>query len=359
MLSACPRCNAARRPHSAAALGGPIGDGGATARFDAGLARAGTGGRDAVIDFHVHIMDPSLIPEGGERTLSNRPGWPERLTDPHAQIADMVQRGIDCHVVGQSNVIQGISWGDAQTDLAVHRRINDNIAEHWVAAHPERFIGVFGLPTQDLRLAIPELERAVTELGLRVLQISSCTAEGVYYGDPRLHPLWEAIEALGVIVFIHPHGQANAPPLDEFALFNSVGQSIEEAKVMSSLIYQGIFDKYPRVKIVMAHGGGFLPHYYGRIDRNVANFPDSTVNISRYPSDYFREFFFDSCVYSPDVMAALIKVVGVDRIVLGGDYPVGSDDPIGLLRATPGLAEDDVQAIIRHNPSALLFPVLQ
>lgn len=357
MTSNCPICASPRQARLAAGAIRPIPG---KAIPDAQSRRERPSSRfGKVIDFHAHILDPSLIPKGGEPTLRQRPGWPERLTSPQAQLADMDARGIDCHVITHSNVIQGISWGDPDTDLQIHRRVNDNIAATWVATNPDRFIGAFGLPTQDLRLAIPEMERAVSQLGLRVLQISSCTTNGVYYGDPSLRPLWEAIEALGVIVFIHPHGQANSPPLDEFALFNSVGQSIEEAKVMSSLIYQGIFDRFPNVKIVMAHGGGFLPHYHGRIDRNVINFPDSTVNIMRYPSDYFREFYFDSCVYSPDVMTALIKVVGADRIVLGGDYPFGVDDPIGLLRSTPDLSDADLRAIVCDTPSALLFPAIQ
>jgi aminocarboxymuconate-semialdehyde decarboxylase len=306
------------------------------------------------IDFHAHLLEPSLIPPGGEPSIAHRIGWAERLTQPLRQIADMESRGINRHVVGYSNVIQGISWGDARTDLAIYKRMNDRLAESWVNAHPGRFFGAIGLPTQNLNLALPELERAVVELGHRVLQISSATADGTYYGDPQLHPLWEAVQHFGVTVFIHPHGQANAPPLDRFALQNSVGQSIEEAKVMSSIIYEGIFDKYPGVKILMAHGGGFLPHYYGRVDRNVTNFPTSTVNISRYPSDYLREFYYDSCVYSPDVMAALVKVVGTDRIVLGGDYPVGLDDPVSALKSTPGLADIDIDKILNHTPRALL-----
>lgn len=277
-----------------------------------------------------------------------------RLNSPALQIQDMDRVGVDCNVVGYSNAIHGISWGDAQADLEIHRRINDGLAERWVDAHPGRFIGAFGLPTQDLNLALPELERAVTQLGHKVLQVSSHTPEGIYYGDPRMDPLWEAVRHFGVTVFIHPHGQQNAPPLDQFALNNSVGQGIEEAKVMSSIIYQGVFEKFPGVKIVVAHGGGFLPHYYGRMDRNVTNVPGSTVNISRPPSAYLREFYYDSCVYSPEIMAALIRVVGVDRIVLGGDYPVAERNQIADLRATPGLSRRDLDMIMRRTPGALL-----
>jgi aminocarboxymuconate-semialdehyde decarboxylase len=359
MMVGCPRCAASQRSFIAAFAMATSGNDEATGSQPTSRPRASEDSFDRVIDFHAHILEPLLIPEGGEPSLRGRDGWPERLTDPLAQIADMQRIGVDCHVVGQSNVIQGISWGSPKTDLDIHRRINDGIAERWVSAHPGRFKGAFGLPTQDIDLAIAELERAVTLLDLHVLQISSCTPDGIYYGDPRLHPLWEAIRHFGVTVFIHPHGQQNLTPLNEFALQNSVGQSIEEAKVMSSIIHQGIFDKFHGIKIVMAHGGGFLPHYYGRVDRNVTNFPISAVNISKLPSEYLREFYYDSCVYSPDVMAALIKVVGVDRIVLGGDYPVGLSDPVAALHATPLLSKQDVEKIICHTPNFLLSQTIQ
>lgn len=331
------------------------------AALGAGYSQAQTGDRRAmsvsagrVIDFHTHMIDPSLTPSGGSSMLRGRESWAARLASPAEQVAEMKQRGIDCHVVAQANVVQGISWGDARRDLEVHRRVNDRLAEEWVAAYPDRFMAAFGLPTQDLRLALPELERAVTKLGLKVLQISSCTPDGVYYGDPRLHPLWEAVQHFGVTVLIHPHGQSNSPPLDQFALWNSVGQGIEEAKAMSSIIYQGVFDKFPALKIVVSHGGGFLPHYYGRMDRNVANVPGSVKNISKPPSAYLKSFYYDSCVYAPEVLAALVKVVGADRIVLGGDYPMGASDPVGLLRATPGLSSSDVARISQMTPAKLL-----
>jgi len=311
--------------------------------------------RAGIIDFHTHMITPdlpvNLLPSMRSLKLEQ---WLQAMREPRLHIEHMERVGVGSHVVSFGNATQGISWGDAQHDLRVVRGINDRIARDWVARNPGRFHGAATLPTQDVKLAIGELERAVTTLGFRVLQISSNTVDGIYYGDPRMDPLWRAIEALDVTVFVHPHGQENAPPLDQFSLANSVGQGIAELKVMTSIIYNGVFEKFPKVKIVVAHGGGFLPHYYGRLDRNAAERPETGKNLKKLPSEYLKSFYFDSCVYSPAIMAALIEIVGVERIVLGGDVPVGEPDPVAALRRTPGLTPAQFDMITRETPSRLL-----
>ncbi|ABQ68672.1 amidohydrolase 2 [Rhizorhabdus wittichii RW1] len=351
-MMSCPRCRMARRSFLKAAAGG------AAAALAAGLpgsALLAAGGTAGAIDFHTHMIDPDL-PNliTGQMVSTDLAAWMQGFASPDVHVAHMDKYGVQAHVVGHSNATQGISWGDARHDLGVHQRVNDRIAREWVKAHPGRFHGAFGLPTQDLKLAIPELERAVTQLGMKVLQLSSQSPDGAYFGDPRFDPLWEAVQHFGVTVFIHPHGQGKEPPLDGFALANSVGQGVEEVKVMTSIIYNGVFDKFPRAKIVIAHGGGFLPHYYGRLDRNAHERPDTSRNISKLPSAYLKDFYYDSCVYGPEILAALIRVVGVDRIVLGSDFPVGEADGLSALRATPNLSAADVTRIARTTPAALL-----
>lgn len=310
------------------------------------------------IDFHTHMFDPDLpnlfAAAPGDLQTRHAAAWLDAMRSPAAHVAHMDRYGIQSHVVGYSNAIHGISWGDAQRDLALLRAGNDRIARDWVAAYPGRFHGAFGVPTQDMRLAVPEVDRAVSQLGLKVLQISSVSADGHYFGERRFDPLWDVLHHHGVTVFIHPHGQDDQPPLNEFALSNSLGQGIEEIKVMASIIYNGVFDRYPGIKIVVAHGGGFLPHYTGRLDRNAIERPQTLRNISRMPSSYVKDFHYDSCVYSSAILNALIKVVGVDRIVLGSDYPVGEENGLGDLRATPGIDAAMLQQIAVTTPARLL-----
>jgi aminocarboxymuconate-semialdehyde decarboxylase len=137
-------------------------------------------------------------------------------------------------------------------------------------------------------------------------------------------------------------------------MWNSIGQSIEEVKVMTSMIYGGVPEKYPRIPIVMAHGGGYFPHNMGRLDRNVTNRPDSMKNISKKPSEYLRSFYYDTCLYDRSILTALIKVVGADRVVMGSDYPVGETDPVGFVAGCPGLTESEV-AMINGGTAAKLL----
>ena len=317
-----------------------------------------------VVDFHVHMLEPEVFKASTNKTVftgfgaapatAPRPGAQQlmgRMFDPAAEIEDMDARGIDMSVVSASTVLQGSSWADPNTDLALCRRCNDQAAD-WVARHPKRFVGSFVLPLQDVKLALQELERAVQTLGLKVANISS-SYNGLYMGDPAYHPFWEAVERLGAAVWIHPEGVRD-PWFQRYALWNSLGQSVEEAKAMASLIYEGVMTKFPRLRIVMAHGGGYFPHYMGRLDRNTANRPDTVRNAGgSTPSAFLRSFYYDSCVYDPKVLQVLLERVGADRLVMGSDYPVGEKDPVGWLRAC-GVAGADLAAIAGGNAARLL-----
>jgi aminocarboxymuconate-semialdehyde decarboxylase len=120
------------------------------------------------------------------------------------------------------------------------------------------------------------------------------------------------------------------------------------------MVYGGVVEKYPDIKIVMAHGGGYFPHNMGRLDRNVTNRPDSMKNISKKPSAYLRAFYYDTCLYNDDILAALIKAVGADRIVMGSDYPVGEADPIGFIERCPGITKAEVDMIVGGTAAKIL-----
>ena len=317
-----------------------------------------------VVDFHVHMLEPEVFKASTNKTVftgfgatpasAPRPGAQQlmgRMFDPKAEIEDMDSRGIDMSVVSASTVLQGTSWADPKTDLELCMRCNDQ-ATAWVAQYPKRFAGSFVLPLQDPKLALQELERAVKKLGLKVANISS-SYNGVYMGDPVYHPFWEAIHELGVAVWIHPEGIRD-PWFQRYALWNSAGQSIEETKVMASLVYEGVMTKFPNLKVVMAHGGGYFPHYMGRMDRNTANRPDTVRNTDgRKPSEFLRSFYYDTCVYDPQVLKVLLDRVGADRLVMGSDYPVGEKDPVGWLREC-GLTGADLAKIAGGNAARLL-----
>ena len=317
-----------------------------------------------VVDFHVHNLHPEVFKASTNKTVftgfgarpgvAPRPGIEQimrRQFDPGPEIEDMDKRGVDMAVVTANMVQQGSSWADPQTDLDLCRRCNDQAAD-WVAQHPKRFVGSVVLPLQDVKLAIGELERGVRSLKLKVANISS-SHNGVYMGDPVYHPFWEAVNALGVTVWIHPEGVKD-PWFQNYALWNSLGQSIEETKCMTSLIYEGVMTRFPDLKVVIAHGGGYFPHYLGRMDRNTANRPDTVRNTGgKTPSSFLRSFYYDTCVYDTKVFKVRLERVGADRLVMGSGYPVGEQDPVQWIRDT-GVTGAGLIGIVGGNAARIL-----
>ena len=194
-----------------------------------------------------------------------------------------------------------------------------------------------------MNLAMTEFKRVVDDLGLMVANVPA-EVRGNYLGDAQFRPFWEAAQDREVVVFMHPDG-AKDPWFFSFGMWNSLGQSLEEAKFMASVIYEGILETYPRLKLVMAHGGGYFPHNMGRLDRNVKNAPHSMKNITRKPSEYLKNVYYDTCLYDPTVLSALIKIVGPDRLLLGADWPVGEADPLGFVDRCPELCDADKRMI--------------
>lgn len=218
--------------------------------------------------------------------------------------------------------------------LTLARQVNDTAAD-WAANSSRRIVGSFVLPLQDMNLALTEFNRAVEDLGLKVANVPA-EVRGTYLGDVQFRPFWKAACDFGVVVFMHPDG-AKDPWFFQWGMWNSLGQSLEEAKFMASVIYEGVLETYPGLKLVIAHGGGYFPHNMGRLDRNVKNAPQSMKNITRKPSAYLKNVYYDTCLYDPTVLSALIKIVGPEHLVLGSDWPIGETDPIGFVNRCQGI----------------------
>ena len=337
----------------------------ATAKGPATVRR---GSGSPVIDFHAHIM----VQEVADYVLANRPAespecklvhgftrgmnsyrsrHPRPTTDyVEARIADMDECGIDLQVVS-GHIAQYIHWAKADTAVEMHRIGNDRLAE-FVQTRPDRFLGMGMVPLQDVPAAVAELERMVTQLGFRA--VLACTnVEQTEVGEPSLWPFWERAAELGVAVMLHPAGFQH-PRFKKFLMWNGLGQPIEEAIAMSSIIYEGVLDRFPKLKIGVAHGGGFLPYYAGRVDRNFHNRPGETPNIHKTPSEYMRQFFYDTAVYNLDMLEFLVEKVGATQIVLGGDYPVGEDDPVAFIRDSKRISAETKRQILGENAARLL-----
>lgn len=318
--------------------------------------------KPTVIDIHAHVAVPEFYDEALPHSVFTgfgavagpkvgRGSIMAVTTEQDAQLEEMDKRGIDINVVMLITVVQPTYWGDAKRDAELCRIANDWVAD-WVARRPNRFCGCFTLPLSDRDAALKELDRCVGQLGMPMVQVPSAI-DGKYLGEPEFHYLWEALDDQGVAAFMHPTGVRD-PWFQKFRMWNSIGQSIEEAKFITSMIYEGVLERHPGLKLIIAHGGGFLPHYMGRLDRNVANMPDTMKNITKKPSDYLRQLYFDTCVYDTRTLEALIDRVGANHLIFGSDYPIGDADPVAVVSSTRGLDGAALERVLGGNARMLL-----
>ncbi|MFI7412132.1 amidohydrolase family protein [Streptomyces sp. NPDC049627] len=329
------------------------------------------------VDIHAHLLLPEI-----EEAVAGHPGLAEaqeldarrngpaaravngpmvgarmpRLTDVAARLAAMDEAGVDVQLVSPSPGHYHY-WAGRELGDRICRLANEGTAAHCAKA-PDRLHGLGLVPLQHPGLA-PDLLDHALEQGLRGVEISSHApgpggAREVELSDPRLAPFWARAEESGALVFLHPFGCTLDERLDQWYLSNTVGQPTENAVALSHLIFSGVLDRHPGLKLVAAHGGGYLPTHLGRSDHAWRVRPDAR-SCSREPSGYLRQLYFDSLVHDPHVLRELVRVAGADRVLLGSDFPfdMGTDDPLRALRAA-GLADPDFHAVRGGNAAALL-----
>lgn len=291
----------------------------------------------ATVDYNRDIMIPDCFP---------------RLTQIDRRLADMDAMGVDVQVVSPSPN-QYHYW--APDDLAEELvRIQNEALASLCAQAPNRLIALGAVAPQHPKLVVEQLRHAVRELGFGGVEISSII-DGMDLSDRRLDPFWQAAEDLGALVFIHPMGCSLDERLAPAYLSNHVGQPVEHAVGLSHLIFGGVLDRYSGLKIVAAHGGGYLPAHMGRADHAWAQRTDACT-CKRQPSSYLKHMGFDSLVFDPKDLALLIDRVGIDNVVIGTDYPfdMGHYDIHGLVAALPGLSDADRKALLSGNLLRLL-----
>ncbi|UUR09360.1 amidohydrolase family protein [Sphingomonas glaciei] len=272
------------------------------------------------------------------------------LNTVDTRIADMDRLGIDLQALSPSPG-QYHYHADPETGRAAAQAVNDGIAEA-VAGNPDRFVGMGTVPLQDVGMAVTELRRCVRELDLRGVEISS-NVNGVDLHDPRFKPFWAAAEELGLLVFLHPLGFTHGQRMSEYYFNNLIGNPLESTLAVGHLIFGGVLDRFPGLKICVAHGGGYLPGYWGRMDHGWRARADCSEHCLHEPSSYLRQLYFDTLVFDPDQLASLVRTHGADRLCLGSDYPfdMAEPDPVGFHAQ---LSEDDQAKILGSNAASLL-----
>jgi aminocarboxymuconate-semialdehyde decarboxylase len=279
----------------------------------------------------------------------------EKLATIEARLKDMDRMGIDIQAVSPAPQ-QTYYWTEPGLGVELSRMINDRLAEI-VAQWPERFVALGTVPLQNVELAVIELERCVKQLGLRGVEINPNVA-GKDLTDPSLNldRFFAKARELDIVVFMHPIGFTQGERLMDHYFINVIGNPLDTTLGTSRLIFDGVMEKHPGLKVVLPHAGGFLAHYWARMDHAWRARPDCRTVIKKAPSGYLKKFYFDTIAFDPEMLRNLIDKFGAGQVVLGTDYPfdMGEDDPVGLIGSVPRLSAAEKERIMGGNAARLL-----
>jgi len=322
------------------------------------------------IDLHCHYIPESLIElidkdgaghsveltGAGTVSFAGRAAtqsFPRGMLDLDERLEWMDEQGIDVQVLSAWMDFSAYVL-DPEDGAWLARSLNETTAES-IGKHPERFWAMAAVPLQAPDLAVDELRHAVRELGMVAVEIATSVVDGEL-DDPALEPFWTAAEQLDALVLVHPYASIGSDRLSRYFLNNIVGNPAEETVAAAHLIYGGVLERHPALKVCLTHGGGFLPYQIGRQDRGFESVRRLTrEHLTVNPSSLLRRFYYDTVVHGPEALRFLVERVGGDRVVLGSDYPfpMGDPEPVTTVRKAD-LGDDLTMAIVSANVLAAL-----
>ena len=307
------------------------------------------GRRIKTVDVHAHVAFPQAM-----AMMGIKPN-PENLVMGPDRIRAMDEQGIDIAALSINPY-----WYKAERDVAqaLIKLQNEKLAE-LCAAQPDRFVAFATMALQHPDLAVAQLEEGVKKLGLRGVSVGG-HVNGDELADPKFHPVWAKAEELGCLIFIHP---VRVPELDKRLagrngdLPNIIGFPLDTSIALSHLIFDGTLDRFPGLKICASHGGGYLGSYAPRSDAVCANFAQRCAGtpLKKKPTEYLRQLYYNSIIFTPEAMRHLIAEVGASQIVLGTDHPFPwNRTAVDHILATPGASDADLAAMLGGTASRLL-----
>jgi aminocarboxymuconate-semialdehyde decarboxylase len=331
-------------------------------------------GKSLTVDIHCHYMntevagkvtplnpaqhEPMAVYSNAATREANAKQVKERgakLTDIAVRLKDMDRMGIDIQAVCPAPH-QTYYWTEPGMGAELSRSINERLAEI-VAQHPDRFVALGTVPLQDVSLALAELEHCVRKLGMRGVEINP-SVRGMDLTDARLNleAFFAAVQALDVLIFMHPIGFTNGERLVNHYFSNIIGNPLETTVAASHLIFDGVMERHPKLKVVLPHAGGYLAHYWARMDHAYKARPDCRGQMKRKPSAYLERFYFDTITFDHGMLAHLIARFGADHVLLGTDYPydMGMERPLDFIGGVKGLSATERSAIEGGNGARLL-----
>ena len=317
------------------------------------------GKRVKTIDVHSHCHfreAGALLGDDGPRVqVPSVRGSEEAFIEIDRRLKAMDAQAVDMEVLSINPF-----WYAKDRELAgqIVKIQNEKLAE-LCASKPDRFAAFASLTLQAPDLAVQELETAVKKQGLKGAAIGG-VVNGVEFSDPKCHPVWAKAEELGMPLFIHPQGvpQLGGRQSGNGWLANTIGNPLETTIALSHLIFEGTLDRFPGLKVIAAHGGGYLPSYADRSDHACMVGPagcNPNVKLKKKPSEYLKQLYFDSLIFSPEAIRHLAAQVGPGQIVLGSDYPYPWQlHPVDHIFACDSLDDEQKTAILGGTAAKLL-----
>jgi aminocarboxymuconate-semialdehyde decarboxylase len=326
------------------------------------------------VDLHCHYLNPDAAARVAERNPAqyepsvkfanpltretNVKQMHERapkLSSIEVRLKDMDRMGIDIQALSPAPN-QTYYWTEPGEGQALARMVNERLAEI-VAKWPERFVALGTVPLQDPGLAVSELDYCVKKLGLRGVEISP-NVNGMDLTDARLNldKFFAKAQELDVVIFMHPIGFTHGERLMDHYFNNVIGNPLETTVAASHLIFDGVLERHAKLKIVLPHAGGYLAHYWARMDHAWKARADCKGKIRQKPSSYLGKFYFDTITFDRTMLKHLIERYGADHVVLGTDYPydMGMEHPLDFIGGTPGVSAADKAKIMGGNAARLL-----
>ena len=278
-----------------------------------------------------------------------------KLSSIEVRLKDMDRMGIDIQAVSPAPQ-QTYYWTEPGEGAQLARQVNERIAEI-VAQWPDRFVGLGTVPLQDADLAVSELVFLSKNLGLRGVEINP-SVNGMDLTDKRLmlEKFFARVQELDVIIFMHPVGFTQGERLLDHYFNNVIGNPLETTVAASHLIFDGVMERHPKLKIVLPHAGGYLAHYWARMDHAWRARPDCRTVIKKKPSASLEKFYFDTITFDQTMLRQLVQRYGADHVLLGTDYPydMGMEHPVDFIGGTPGISAADKGKIMGSNAARLL-----
>ena len=321
-------------------------------------------------DMHTHMIPPEFIEaisrpgsrwqakleqRGSQTWVVHDQGYKYPLSlgfhDTSARLADMARMKLDVAAVSVAPTLF-YYWAEPKLALDMAKLANDGI-HTLTRKRPDKFVGIGTLPMQDLALAMAELRRCVRDLGFKAILIGS-NVEGVQFDEPQFLPFFKECEALGVFVIFHPYYVGTKTMFTRYYLTNLYGNPLDTAMVIASLIFGGVLDQCPKLRVGFVHGGGFFPYQLGRLKHGYEVRSETKVNGAKSPEEYMHQLYFDSVVFMHKQLRFLVDWAGADHVMLGTDYAfdMGELAPVDFVCGA-GLASALVQAVLSDTARGL------